>query len=308
MYVLVLALGVLAAAAGVIATGWGITIKEFSLGSTLLIAGTTSIIGGIVIIGVAGAIRELRRIAQVLSTPRPMPRYPRPGEAPEPFVAGAARPGTGAPRPAAPLPPVLPRRRSDEPGADLRAAEPPLAAMSRAAPAMAPPATREPVASPDRAKPELATQAVRMVTETFVVEESDAFPLSPQQPQRGLGEDMKKEPAEKPREPGIDRGPDYEQLRATGRGTDETANPDEARSDIQVTAPQNGDQSESAEREHAHLSSRELPFDTIWPASGLHRRTNEDAAAEQDAAADQTPETSNRCSQKSILVYLNCQI
>ena len=44
-------LGVAAAAAGVLMIGFGIPINEFSLGNTLIIAGTTALASGLVVIG-----------------------------------------------------------------------------------------------------------------------------------------------------------------------------------------------------------------------------------------------------------------
>ena len=140
MYILVLVLGLCALAIGAVAAGFGITIKEFSLGSSLLIAGTTTFVGGLVMIAVAGAIRELAKIARAL-TARPVPRYPRPGEPVDPNFPGAAvRPGM-APRPPVPqMPPFPPWRAPTAPAADERIEPSAIAPAAAAAMAVAAPA------------------------------------------------------------------------------------------------------------------------------------------------------------------------
>ena len=51
MSVILLILGILVALAGVTTIILGIPINEFSLGSTLIIAGATALTGGLVLIG-----------------------------------------------------------------------------------------------------------------------------------------------------------------------------------------------------------------------------------------------------------------
>src|SRR6185437_14201541 len=46
---------------------FGIPINEFSFGNTLISAGTTAIIGGLIIIAIAATVGQLRRIAQSLA-------------------------------------------------------------------------------------------------------------------------------------------------------------------------------------------------------------------------------------------------
>jgi len=52
--------------AGLTAIGFGIQINEFSLGNTLIVAGTVATCGGMLLIGLGMAVRELKRIAQRL--------------------------------------------------------------------------------------------------------------------------------------------------------------------------------------------------------------------------------------------------
>jgi hypothetical protein len=59
-----LLLGLVVLAAGIAMVGFGIPINEFGLGNTLIDAGTTAIVGGLVLLGLWAATAELRRIAQ----------------------------------------------------------------------------------------------------------------------------------------------------------------------------------------------------------------------------------------------------
>ena len=105
MYVVVLVLGILAIALGAVSTGYGVTIKEFSFGNSLLMIGAISIVGGLVLIGIAGAIRELHRIVDAL-TGRLAPRHLRAGEPNELPVLGNVRPAMSPVRMPPPMPPM----------------------------------------------------------------------------------------------------------------------------------------------------------------------------------------------------------
>ena len=89
MSVILSLLGIVLAAAGVAAIGFGIPINEFTLGTTLVLAGTTGLAGGLVLIGLAAVVAELGRITEALKT-RPVARpAARPPEAVEPVVPAA---------------------------------------------------------------------------------------------------------------------------------------------------------------------------------------------------------------------------
>jgi len=92
MYVSLLMLGLFATAAGVAMVGFGIPINEFGLGNTLIIAGTTAIVGGLILIALAEAVRQLRRIAEGLMA-RPSPRVSRPNDQLDNLMSGASRNG-----------------------------------------------------------------------------------------------------------------------------------------------------------------------------------------------------------------------
>jgi hypothetical protein len=68
MHAFLLWIGVIATAIGMFTIGFGIPINEFSFGNTLILAGTVAVTGGLVLIGIAAAVRELRRIADALPT------------------------------------------------------------------------------------------------------------------------------------------------------------------------------------------------------------------------------------------------
>jgi hypothetical protein len=84
MSVLLYLLGILSTIGGVAAIVFGIPVKEFSFGNTLILAGTTGLVGGLIIIGLAAAISQLHRIGEMLGA-RPLAKAGRmePFEAPE---------------------------------------------------------------------------------------------------------------------------------------------------------------------------------------------------------------------------------
>jgi len=68
MAILLMILGALSACAGVAAIAYGMPIKEFSLGNTLILSGTTALVGGVLIVAVGAAVRQLREIADGLAS------------------------------------------------------------------------------------------------------------------------------------------------------------------------------------------------------------------------------------------------
>jgi len=119
MHVILLALGLIMALAGLVLVAFGIATSAGAFGQTLIVVGATAFVGGLILIGLGSAIRQLRRIAQALEA-RPLPRAlglepPEPAAAPPdaqvPFIAplGAARTraGFGPEAPASPLEPAI---------------------------------------------------------------------------------------------------------------------------------------------------------------------------------------------------------
>jgi hypothetical protein len=103
-------LGLVASAAGVLMVGFGIPINEFSLGNTLIMAGTTALAGGLIVLGLAVISRQLGKIADLLGrADRPVEIHeaapasrmaPRPAPSPEPPARAPSfpeRPFTPAP-------------------------------------------------------------------------------------------------------------------------------------------------------------------------------------------------------------------
>ncbi len=66
MPVILLLLGLVIAVVGAAMIAYGVPINEFSFGNTLIVAGTVALVGGLILIGVASAARQLRRIADNL--------------------------------------------------------------------------------------------------------------------------------------------------------------------------------------------------------------------------------------------------
>lgn len=77
MPTVLLLLGVLTAAVGAVMIGVGVPINEFSLGNTLIIAGTAAFVGGLVIVALSFVARYLSRISDLLKA-RPVVAPGRP--------------------------------------------------------------------------------------------------------------------------------------------------------------------------------------------------------------------------------------
>jgi hypothetical protein len=118
-----LMLGIGVAAGGVAAIGFGIPINEFTLGNTLILAGTTALAGGLILIGLSAAVTELRRVAEALRTRTTGRPVSRAAEALEPVSPAATAVTPFAPtmaiapaaRPPQPNIPVQPRPRAEAP-------------------------------------------------------------------------------------------------------------------------------------------------------------------------------------------------
>jgi hypothetical protein len=82
--------------------GFGIPINEFSFGNTLISAGTTAAVGGLIIIAIGVAVGQLRRIAEVLAGDLPA-RYAQPMDLVE--ATGSSLPTVGTPSDRIPFPP-----------------------------------------------------------------------------------------------------------------------------------------------------------------------------------------------------------
>lgn len=85
MSVLLWLLGVVTTAAGLALVASGLTIHDGTVDPEVVTPGTIAAVGGLLLIGMGLAVRELRRIERALAA-QPMPRATRPGEVP---AAGA---------------------------------------------------------------------------------------------------------------------------------------------------------------------------------------------------------------------------
>lgn len=105
MSVLLFVVGAITLMVGVGAIGFGIPINEFSFGNTLIMAGMTAAVGGLVVIGLGAVVAQLHRINEILSA----------GESARPDrAAGVYEPPVQGRVPAGRMP-LPPRSRPDAP-------------------------------------------------------------------------------------------------------------------------------------------------------------------------------------------------
>jgi hypothetical protein len=74
MPALLYGIGIFALFAGLVMVGFGVPINEFSFGNTLISAGTTAAVGGLIIIGLGVLTGQVRRLAQTLAMQEPAQR------------------------------------------------------------------------------------------------------------------------------------------------------------------------------------------------------------------------------------------
>jgi hypothetical protein len=91
MMTMLLIAGIAVLAAGLLAVGFGIPVKEFSFGNTLIVAGAVAACTGVILLGLAVVVRELRNIARRLG---PANAASRANAAPELPLASAGAPAS----------------------------------------------------------------------------------------------------------------------------------------------------------------------------------------------------------------------
>ena len=91
MTFLLFVLGAFAAVAGAVLIGFGIPINEFSFGNTLISAGTTTAVGGLIVIALGVVVFQLRRLQYALAMRAPS-RSGRPLDVFEPAAGSRAAP------------------------------------------------------------------------------------------------------------------------------------------------------------------------------------------------------------------------
>lgn len=154
--------GAVVAAVGVGMVGYGFPINEFSFGNTLIVSGTTAIVGGLIVMAIGAAIAQLQRLTETLAT-RPPVRSSRPLEMFEPQT------GTAAAASRIPFPPKTVSEPKFETG------EPPLPADAPAHAENA--ADHHAAAAPMLRNPDMAA----VETEEYDIKEYEEVSLSPQQ-------------------------------------------------------------------------------------------------------------------------------
>jgi hypothetical protein len=82
---LLFGIGAFAVVVGAVMIGFGIPVNEFSFGNTLILAGSTVAVGGLIVIGLGVVVAQLQRIADALATRAPI----RSGRPPDMFESGA---------------------------------------------------------------------------------------------------------------------------------------------------------------------------------------------------------------------------
>ena len=174
MSVLLYIVGVVTFVAGAVAVGFGIPI-ELSFGNTLISAGTTAAVGGLVVFGLGVVVAQLQRISETLATAAPV-RPSRPMEIFDPARA--------APASQIPFPP--------KPKADTGLREPTVPERAAASPPELP--FEEPVG-------QSFAPVLRNPDEMTVEEEVS---LSPQQPPAEMAEPKRRD--ETRDEPTLDAG------------------------------------------------------------------------------------------------------
>ena len=178
MHVILLALGLVLSVGGIVLIGFAIPIEIAVLGNTLVLAGTVAIVGSLVLMGLASAIRQLRRIAQALEA-RPPPRE----LGPEP-----AEPAAGAHKPFFPFTPAPEPRVEPEPVRPAPVVEPPVESEpAGAAPMVEPPAAPlvvppEPPVAATRDEPAASEPAAEAAVEREVPPPPVEEPVLPPPP------------------------------------------------------------------------------------------------------------------------------
>jgi hypothetical protein len=252
MHAFLLSIGVIATAIGMFTIGFGIPINEFSFGNTLIIAGTVSVTGGLILIGIAAAVRELRRMADAAGGRPPM-RRPEPADV---LAPGALRAGATM------------ARGSQKPNIENAGREP-APTEPRLPPVSANKGTAEELPA-GRPRPNILP-LMRAIADAAVMEEADSVPLSPQAPARAAA------PTAARSERAADVKPAQQPV------TKLTGGAAAALRSVAMESPRVADrwadkpQQVVEKPQHPHL------FDTLWPAG-----TKVDAVA-ADAVSETKP-------------------
>ena len=125
MSLALLVLGLVVAASGVATIGFGIPINEFTLGTTLIVAGTTALTGGLLLVGISAVLSELARLREgsrfASDTPELRPEISAPSSVPGPLTVAVPQPMRTA------TPPQGTLRSKPEPQSQISASRAPAA-------------------------------------------------------------------------------------------------------------------------------------------------------------------------------------
>jgi len=146
MSILLFVIGAITLVLGALTIGFGIPINEFSFGNTLIMAGTTAAVGGMIVIGLGAVVAHLQRVAEVMAIRAPV----RPVRGPE--MAEAARSAVASHVPFPPTPSAEPAM------GEAPSVAPPLAAPGVYAEEIAPQAEAPTLPNPDVAPSEAAAE------------------------------------------------------------------------------------------------------------------------------------------------------
>ena len=119
MAIFLYVVGALAFLAGIVTTYFGISI-ELSFGNSLIIAGSTATVGGLILIGLGAAVGQLQRVTDALMSLR------------APIRPGFEMPARPARAPFPPRPQVAEEALAEEAPAEPAAPEPPMPAVAAA--------------------------------------------------------------------------------------------------------------------------------------------------------------------------------
>jgi hypothetical protein len=149
MHVILLGLGIASVLAGAGMLGFGISNNEFGIGNALIGAGTTAVVGGLVMIGIAVAVGQLARIVNALdmqATGQAMR-----SNVPAAAAAGPARPQDRVEPAAIPVVPSVPE--------DAGKAAVPLTEAQGASEPVPPPLAARPVGARAKGEPAASPSA-----------------------------------------------------------------------------------------------------------------------------------------------------
>jgi hypothetical protein len=173
MSILLSLLGIVIAAVGIAAIGFGIPINEFTLGTTLIVAGVSALTGGLILIGLAAVVAELGRLGEAVRTRIAVRPQARPAEGPEVEPTASTMVVPPAPMVAVTVRPpqtVSPRARAEAQVSEARPREPRPAAELPEGDVAAPPVERLRASIP---------RAERSTAEPSILAHEEEVPLSP---------------------------------------------------------------------------------------------------------------------------------